>query len=498
MMLMALCPTVTSAQQTLEEATDSIKNILTLAKQGDAVAQNEVGGWYYRGRHVTQNYEEALQWWAKSAKQGNVQAIGNMGLCYQTGHGITADSLKASQLYQKSIKNGNSALFKQHVELAQDGKIFSNMLIASCYQNGIGVTKSNNDAIQFLSNAANQNCVSAQRDLALLLLNNKKTEAAAQWFKKASDNGDISSTFYYGKMLFEGLGVKADKKDGANYLLRAAEADFPQAMYYVGNCYMNGDGLTKNAEQAVKWYKLAAGKRNVHAQWALAQCYRTGNGTPINFDQAIYWYAESLSKGYSRAFKQLITDTIPGSPFASYAKGIKAYHEKDYDTALKYFKGVEKSKITDGKVMEAAIMANNAYAKHNIKKGIKLLNDASKTNAQAMYLLGALYEAGKGVDKDMVTAVDYITKAANMGYSNAECALADMYFEGRGVDQNYETAVAWYAKAYEQGQLTENATNRYASCYENGWGGLEINKDKSAEILKSYKKAQISQLLELI
>jgi hypothetical protein len=495
---MALCPAVTSAQQTIEEATDSVKNILALAKQGDAVAQDEVGGWYYRGRHVTQNYEEALQWWAKSAKQGNVQAIGNMGLCYQTGHGIATDSLKATQLYQKSIKNGNSALFKQHIDFAQKGNVFSSMLVASCYQNGIGVTKNNNEAIPFLANAANQNCVPAQRDLALLLLNGKKPEAAAPWFKKASDNGDVSSTFYYGKMLVEGLGIEADKNEGANYLLKAAEADFPQAMYYVGNCYMNGDGLTRNAEQALKWYKLAAGKNNTHAQWELAQCYRTGNGTSVNYDQALYWYAESLSKGYSRAFKQLLTDSIPDSPFAAYAKGMKAYYDKDYDAALKYFKVVEKAKITDGNVMEAAILANSAYAKYNPKKSAKLFKDVAKTNAQAMYLLGRLYEAGKGVEQNMAMSVDYISKSAEMEYSNAECALADMYYEGRGVDQNYESAVAWYAKAYEQGQLTENAASRYASCYENGWGSLEIDKDKAAEILKSYHKSKIPELIKLI
>ncbi len=44
--MMALAPAMASAQQTLEEATDSIKNILSLAKNGDAAAQNEVGGWY--------------------------------------------------------------------------------------------------------------------------------------------------------------------------------------------------------------------------------------------------------------------------------------------------------------------------------------------------------------------------------------------------------------------------------------------------------------------
>jgi len=497
-MLLALCPIVASAQQTIEEATDSIKNILTLAKKGDAVAQNEIGGWYYRGRHVKQNYDEALQWWAKSAKQGNVQAIGNMGLCYQTGHGIAADSLKATQLYQKSIKEGNKALFNQNVKLAQKGNLFSNMLIASCYQNGIGVAKDATKAIPFLTVAANKNSASAQRNLGLILLNGKNAKEAAQWFKKGADNKDVVSTFYYGKMLVEGLGVRSDKKDGANYLLYAAEAEFPQAMYYVGNCYMNGEGLTKNSEQAVKWYKLAAGKGVANAEWALAQCYRTGNGTPVNYDQALYWYAESATKGHNRTFKRLITDSITESPFIAYMKGMKAYSNKDFDEALKQFKIVEKAKIADGKVMEAAIVANSTYPKHNMKKGIKLLNDAAKTNAQAMYLLGALYEAGKGVEKNMATAVDYMTKAADMGYGAAQCALADMYYEGRGVDKSHEKAVEWYAKANAQGQLTENAAKRYATCYENGWGGLELSKEKAEEILSANYKSHISELLKSI
>lgn len=496
--LSVLCPFVASAQQTVEEATDSIKNILVLAKKGDAIAQNEVGGWYYRGRHVKQDYAEALQWWSKSAKQGNAQAIGNMGLCYQTGHGIAADSLRATQLYQKSIKEGNTALFNQNIEQAKKGNIFSDMLIASCYQNGYGVTKDINKAVPYLTIAAGKNCVAAQRELAMILLNDKKAIEAAPWFKKGMENGDVPCTFYYGKMLVEGLGVKLDKKEGANYLLKAAEAGFPQAVYYVGNCYMNGDGLTKNTEQAVKWFKLASGKGATNAQWKLAQCYREGIGTDINYDRALYWYSECSAKGYKRAFKQLITDSIPESTFVTYLKGMKAYSNKDYAEAMKLFKIVDKAKIADGKVMEAAILANQSYDKHNMKKGIKLLNDAAKTNAQALYLLGALYEAGKGVTKDMSLSVDNMTKSAEMGYAPAQCALADMYFEGRGVEKNYEKAVEWYSKAYEQGQLNENAAKRFASCYKNGWGGVEQNSGIAETLLKGDYKSHISELLTLI
>ncbi|OKY98565.1 MAG: hypothetical protein BHV67_05455 [Bacteroidales bacterium 43_36] len=497
-MLMAVVSGEASPQQTLEEATDSIKNVLALAKKGDAVAQNEVGGWYYRGRHVKQNYEEALQWWAKSAKQGNNAAIGNMGLCYQMGRGVAADSLKASKLYIRSIKDGNHDLLQQHIALADKGNIFSNMLVAYCWQHGIGVDKDTAKAIPYLTAAAEKGCVIAQRDLALVFLNGKNAKDAACWFKKGADNDEISCIFYYGKLLSEGVGVPQNKKEGANYLLKAADYGFPQAMYYVGNCYMEGTGLTKNAGQAVRWYKSAAAKGISNAQWQLAQCYREGNGTPVNYDRALYWYAKCNSKGHARAFRKLVCDSIPGSPFVAYLKGMRAYSKKDFEAALKQFKIVEKAKIADGKVMEAVILANTSYARHNMKKAVKLLNEAAKTNAQAIYMLGALYEAGKGVSQNMPMAVEYMSKAAEMGYGDAECTLADMYFEGRGVDQNYEKAVSWYEKANAQGELTENAAKRYASCYENGWGGLEKDEEAAKSILKGDYKINISELLDVL
>ena len=71
-----------------------------------------------------------------------------------------------------------------------------------------------------------------------------------------------------------------------------------------------------------------------------------------------------------------------------------------------------------------------------------------------------------------------------------------MYFEGRSVEQSYEKAVEWYAKANAQGQLTENAAKRYASCYENGWGGLEKDSEKAAELLKGDYRNHVGELLK--
>lgn len=497
LVMLAACIMPSAAKQTVAEATDSLKNILNLAKQGDPTAQNEVGVWYYYGRHTDRNYEEALQWWSKAAQQGNVEAIGNMGLCYQTGHGIAQDSLKAAKLYQQSIKLGNKALFDRIVENAQKGNIFSNMLAASCYKDGIGVKKDAEKAIPFLQAAAEKNCVKAQSDLGLLYLNATRPKEALEWFRKGAENGNLTSTFYCGKILMEGLGMKPEKKEGADYILNAAQKGFPQAMYYLGNCYMEGDGLMQNSEQAVKWYKLAAGKNAANAEWTLAQLYREGKDVPMNYTQALHWYSEAVAQGYGKAFLRLVNDSIPNSPFTAYLRGVKAYTSNNFEEALKEFKTVEKAKVVDGKVMTAVILLNSAYAKNDVKKGAKLMKEAAKTDPQAMYHLATLYETGKGVSKDMAEAVKYLEKAASLDYAPAQCALADMYFEGRGVDQNYSKAINLYEKAYQMGELTETAARRYASCYADGLG-MPVDKEKAAEILESVRSSKIDGILKLI
>ncbi|MCH5318649.1 MAG: sel1 repeat family protein [Paramuribaculum sp.] len=492
-------PTTTTVQQTTN-ATDSLKTIVDEAKKGNAKAQNELGRWYYMGLHdLKQNYTTAVEWWTKAAKQDNPEAIANLGLCYKTGHGVKADSLTAAKFYQNAIKKGFKQALAQNAEEAKKGDMFSIMLVADCYLQGIGVQKDPAKAVPYLEMAAKKNNVTAVRTLGMTYLNAKKFSDAAGWFKKGSSLGDVTSTYYYGKMLLDGQGVKQDKKDGVNYMLKAADSGLPQAMYVLGTCYMNGDGVNKSPEQAVKWYKQASGGGIAGAQWQLAQCYREGIGTDVNYNQALDRYAQAVAKGYGRSFQRLVTDTIPNSTFVDYLRGCKFYASKRFDDALNEFKKVEKAKLPDGKVMEGAVYINSDYSKQNLKKGVKLIKDAAKKDdVQAIYLLAGLYEAGKGVDKDAALALENYTKAADMGYGPAECALGDIYYEGRGVEQNYEKAVELYLKAYSQSQLTENAGKRLAACYEDGKGGLTVDKKEAEKVLKASGKNIVGELFKYV
>lgn len=499
--ILNLLPQYSFGQQNsgAEQLPDSINTILTTAKRGDAVAQNEVGAWYYQGKFVEQNYAEALQWWARSAKQGHIQAIGNMGLCYQKGHGIERDSLKAIQLYSKSVKEGNKALFLQNAKLADNKDIFASVFMGYCYQKGIGTQKDAGKALAYYTQAAKLNSVDAQRELALCYLNGKKPAEAAPWFKCAAENGDLSSTFYYGKLLYEGKGIATDKQQGVIYLLKAAEANFPQAQYEVAKCYASGEGITKNAEQAARWYKKAAANGVSNAQYSLALCYINGEGTERNYDEAIYWLGEAAPKGHTRAFKKTCEEGWNDTPFLAYLQGMHYYIvAKNYEPAIKCFKEVEKAKCIEGKTMQGVCLLNKDYKKYNVKKGVKTLEEAARTHPMAMYLLGVMYEAGKGVDKDINQAISFLEKAADKGYATAQCYLGNMYYEGRGVMQDYEKAVAYYMKAKTQGQLTANAAKRLASCYENGWGGLEADKKKANALLKEEHKNNTADLLKLV
>lgn len=484
--------------QVANAQTDSLKTIIMQAKQGDATAQNEVGGWYYNGKHVKQDYAEAEKWWRKSANQGNVYAIGNLGLCYQYGRGVEKDSLAALRLYVRSAKDGNKRLIEERMRLGDKAGAFDNVFVALCYQKGTGVKKDINAAKTYYTKAAKQNSVDAQRELGVILMNEKNAKEAAPLFKSAAEHGDLSSTYYYGKLLLDGNSISQDKQQGVIYLLKAAEKGMAQAQLEIGVLYSKGDGVKKDGKQAVKWYWAAAGQNNVNAEWNLAQCCMNGTGTIRNYDEALYWYGEAINGGYRRTFKKMCTEdeAFRNSPFMLYMKGMKTYLiDKNFDEAFNIFKALAKQNIVEGQTMQGVIYANKAYMKYNPKKALKLLTSASSTDATASFYLASLYEAGKGTNKDFDKALKLYEKSAADGYPTALCYLGDIYYEGRGVKQDYTKAVEYYLAAGHQNRLTQNARKRLASCYEDGLGGLTTDKQYASKLMKKEQNNNVVSLL---
>ena len=100
---------------------------------------------------------------------------------------------------------------------------------------------------------------------------------------------------------------------------------------------------------------------------------------------------------------------------ADFQKGLDAYKNKDYATALREWKPL-----------------------------------AEQGNAEAQYILGWMYEYGKGVLQDDETAVKWYKRAAEQGNAPAQTNLDLMYHQGQGVPQNYEAATKWFKLTAEQ------------------------------------------------
>ncbi|MFZ0944146.1 MAG: tetratricopeptide repeat protein [Syntrophobacteraceae bacterium] len=77
---------------------------------------------------------------------------------------------------------------------------------------------------------------------------------------------------------------------------------------------------------------------------------------------------------------------------------------------------------------------------------------ADQGNANAQFLLGAMYYDGQGAPQDYVEAVKWARKAAEQGFVPAQCALGAAYHEGQGVPQDDAEAVKWWRKAAEHGE----------------------------------------------
>jgi len=111
----------------------------------------------------------------------------------------------------------------------------------------------------------------------------------------------------------------------------------------------------------------------------------------------------------------------------------------------------------------------DAYKRGDYETALKELRPlAEQGDAIAQYILGVLYDKGRGVPQDDVQARKWWLKAAKQNYALAQYNLGVLYDKGRGVPQDYVQAREWYRKAAEQGHAP--AQYNLGLLYANGWG----------------------------
>jgi TPR repeat protein len=80
----------------------------TVAEQGNAAAQFNVGLMYAQGWGVSRDYGEAAKWWRQAAEQGCADAQYNLGVTYGDGRGVPQDDAQAVKWYRRAAEQGRA------------------------------------------------------------------------------------------------------------------------------------------------------------------------------------------------------------------------------------------------------------------------------------------------------------------------------------------------------------------------------------------------------
>ena len=98
---------------------DEFSDMETLANQGDADAQFELGVMYDNGDGVEQDSTKAAYWYEKAVEQGNMHAQFYLAHSYYHGTGVTQDQQKACNLLKAAAAQGHRAAHQIYNEYCE-------------------------------------------------------------------------------------------------------------------------------------------------------------------------------------------------------------------------------------------------------------------------------------------------------------------------------------------------------------------------------------------
>jgi TPR repeat protein len=192
------------------------------------------------------DYATALREWQPSADRGDPNAEYNLGLMSALGQGVTQNYQQAADWYRKAADQGVAA---------------AQFNLGVLYANGQGVAADPAQAIQWFLKAAEQGIGDAEVNLGQLYSQPKSASQnyseAVKWYRKAAERGVASAAFDLAVLYDVGQGVPQDYATAIQWYTKAAEAGYAPALTNLGILYYNAQGVKRDLQQACAWFARA-------------------------------------------------------------------------------------------------------------------------------------------------------------------------------------------------------------------------------------------------
>lgn len=145
----------------------------------------------------------------------------------------------------------------------------------------------------------------------------------------------------------------------------------------------------------------------------------------------------------------------PAILLADLQKGLDAYSEGDYATALAVCQPIADEGIAGAQFCVGRMYGNGFGVAMDDELALKWLGlAAANGHAEAQFSLGVMHANGWGVPMNDVSAANYYRMAAEQGFVQAQKSLAFSYVHGAGVEQSRIEAYLWYELAARNGDAS--------------------------------------------
>lgn len=130
-------------------------------------------------------------------------------------------------------------------------------------------------------------------------------ELGAEEVLERAQHGSPEAMVEWAMRLKLGKGVPRDRTEAVNWLKRAADLDYAEALFQLGRCAETGSGLLQDDEVACEYYHRAAMLGLAEAQYAYAVCLQGGLGCLCNPAEARCWMQNAAAQGHEKAIEML-------------------------------------------------------------------------------------------------------------------------------------------------------------------------------------------------
>lgn len=327
-----------------------------------------------------------------SAEKGDPEATLSLATLYYYGaRDLEQDLGKAASLFMRAY------------ELGANGAAYH---VGHIHGHGLGVNQDNETAFQFLKEAAQDGSTSAQNELASMYLHGKGTtvnhDQAIALFKSAAKQGSMEAFYNLGVLHMQGLGVgkyrEPEYEVAHGYFQVAAHQGHTLSSHKLGHMSLHGIGTTRSCKNAVDSFKLVAER----GEWDRLMVSAFKDFKNQNYEAALNKYVVMAQRGYEIAQHN-----------AAYLMDYDYVHVDTVEATVMLYKWAATQGNVDAnlKIGDFFYYGKGGHPVDYTKASAHYSHASKRSNAQAMFNLGLMYEHGVGVQQDFHLAKRYFDRA---------------------------------------------------------------------------------------